>query len=65
MQVDIHLNFIGKFEVPYGSIEEEPEEVPERTSKKSYAKIDPFRFLHCLARFLGLGLAIVFIFGTV
>ena len=35
MQVDIYLNFIGKFEVPYGAIEEEPE---EELPKPRYAK---------------------------
>ena len=34
MQVDIYLNFIGKFEVPYGAIEEEEIEMPERKSTK-------------------------------
>jgi len=35
MQVDIYLNFIGKFDVPYGAIEEEPE---EELPKPKYAK---------------------------
>jgi len=34
MQVDIYLNFIGKFEVPHGAIEEEEIVMPERTSTK-------------------------------
>ena len=32
MKVDIHLNFIGKFELPESEIEQE--ELPVRTSKK-------------------------------
>jgi len=38
MQVDIHLNFIGMFEVPHGAIEEEEIEMPERTSTKKLRK---------------------------
>ena len=38
MQVDIYLNFIGNFVVPYGAIEEEPEVMPIRTSKKKLRK---------------------------
>ncbi|MCL2248516.1 MAG: hypothetical protein FWC13_04535, partial [Oscillospiraceae bacterium] len=34
----IYLNFIGNFVVPYGAIEEEPEVMPIRTSKKKLRK---------------------------
>ena len=34
MQVDIYLNFIGKFEIPFGAIEEEEIEMPECKSTK-------------------------------